>query len=86
MKIKFDEKNMNVSVLEVGKVYKLQFNDEEGREITMHKALIKSVNKETNEFKYEGLAGKDIQPTSFCDEALSIEMFDKGGNKVLKLK
>lgn len=85
--IKFNKKDVNVGVLKVGNVYKLEY-EIEGKIITVPKALIKDINIEENKVSYEPLV--DISnEENFNDlsQFASMELINKeNGKLILKLK
>lgn len=86
MSIIISDTNMDLSKLQVGKTYRIEF-EHQGVMFSVYKALIKRVDIDKNEFEYEPLVERSAPPENhFIDisNLLSIEMKDSNRNVVLK--
>lgn len=71
--------NTDVSLLKVGKVYKLEFDIDDDK-ISIPKALVKSINTETTEVEIEPLVEKIVNNEEELNKLCSINLLDKDGN------
>jgi len=83
-KITFKETELDVSKFEVNKEYRIEFDSKEYGHTTIHRALITSVDIESNSINFEPLPEIKKQKESKSGW-FSFAMIDAEGNTVLKV-
>lgn len=89
MKLEFNKSEADVSKFIIGKAYRLKFTIN-NREYEIKKGLIDEINIEENSVVFTPLVDDDteqqLQPQFDMDNILSMEMKDRDGNLLLKVK
>lgn len=85
MNIKFNNNEIDLSKLEVGKVYKLEM-ELEGKIVTVPRALIKAIDIKNNDIVYEPLVDNAEFKSQNLNILNSLELFDDNDNLLVKIK
>jgi len=84
VKLTFEEIELDVSKFEVNKEYKIEFDSKEYGHTTINRALIKSVDIESNTIEFEPLIEIKKQE-EIKSNGFSFTIEDTEGNTVLKV-
>jgi len=84
-KLTFEETELDVGKFEVNKEYKIEFDSKEYGHTTINRALIKSVDIESNTIEFEPLAEIKKQEVESMSKGFLFTASDTKGNTVLKV-
>jgi len=85
VKLTFEEIELDVSKFEVNKEYKIEFDSKEYGHTTINRALIKSVDIESNTIEFEPLIEIKKQEVESIPKGFLFTTEDTEGNTVLKV-